>query len=255
MYNTQMRKLILLISICLLAASCGGKASVKDAPPQAQEAFAEGNRLIDKERFEEARQVFRDARNAEGAEEYAPLAQLRIADSYGLEDSRVLAIEEYGRFMDEYPSHKYAPYAQYRIAKLYFEDIVGPDRGYGAAVQCMDAVSSLNKRYPRHPYRQEAEQMARIASDTIAEHEFLVGDFYFKRNACYGTMERLEGLLKDFPSYWRRPEVLYRLAVCYQLKDQGDKAQDTLKTLEAEYPVSGLAAQARHEAETRKTQK
>ena len=49
----------------------------------------------------------------------------------------------YKRFIEEYPDHQYAPYAQYQIAMVYFSKIEDAARGYGYAEQALEEFKKL----------------------------------------------------------------------------------------------------------------
>ncbi|NIS87864.1 MAG: outer membrane protein assembly factor BamD, partial [Nitrospinaceae bacterium] len=106
------------------------------------------------------------------------------------------------------------------------------------------AFLTLNEQYPRNPYRTEVEYRIQRCRDVIAGHEFLVADFYFRKEAYYGTVERLTGLLKDFPDYREKDEVYYRLAVGYKGLGQDENAQEYLDLLKRDYPESDLIEEA-----------
>ena len=45
--------------------------------------------------------------------------------------------------------------------------------------------------------------------DLLAEHEFLVAQYYFKRSAWEASRKRFEGLFAAFPEYSRMEKALY----------------------------------------------
>jgi outer membrane protein assembly factor BamD len=239
-----MKKLFLLVLMALFAAACS-----KDIPPPApfvaEQAFEEGNQLLEDKKYEDARSKFEEIKRKDTKNMYAPLAQLRIADSYIREDHPELAVDEYRRFIDSYPRHKYASYAQYQIGMVYFNMIDGPSRGWGAAVRAMEEFETLLRRYPRNPYKDDVTFKIREARRTIADHEFQVGDFYFKKNAYEGAIGRLTGLLRDFPEYWGEDETLYRLAVSHKGLGEDAEADRYLQRLAGRYPESELIEKAR----------
>ncbi len=246
-FNTCMPKLpvlpILIVAV-LLAASCAKKV----LPPvslEPAEKFEQANRLFEKKNFDEARRTFEEVKLKDDGQGYAPLAQLRIADSYVREEDPELAVDEYREFLRDYPTHKYASYAQYQIGMVYFNLIKGPERGYGAAVRAIEAFESLNSLYPRNPYRKDVKRRMEQAMEVIADHEFMVGDFYFRKGAYGGAIGRLGPLLEDFPDYGAGDEALYRLAVSHMALGEAEKAREYLAALEGKYPSSPLVEKAR----------
>ena len=217
----------------------------KTAPYDTAKEFAKANEEFEDKRHEDARQRFENIIRMDTEYIYAPLAQLRVADSYVADDNPELAIDEFRRFLDTYPRHKYAAYAQYNIGLVYFKLIKGPERGYGAALNALDAFRELNGLYPRNPYREDAELKIEHAEKIIAEHELMVGSFYFSRTAYNGAIDRLEGLIEAFPKYGNDPEVLWRLAVSHKGLGNDSRSQEYLTRLEALFPDSKYVKKAR----------
>jgi len=236
-----MRKIAFFVFLAAAALSCAEKA-----PPQpfkAEEAFREANEKLKAKDYEEARRLFEEIKLKDTENVYAPLAQLRIADSYVSEEPE-LAVDAYRRFLDSYPRHQYSAYAQYQVAMIYYGMIKGPDRGHGAAVRALDEFEKLDRLYPRHPYKESVRYRVERAREVIAEHEFMVGDFYFKKGAYHGAIDRLEGLMRDFPDYREEAEVLFRLAVSFKGIGDDAKAAEYLGLLKGKYPASELVGKA-----------
>jgi outer membrane protein assembly factor BamD len=238
-----MRTYLPLVLLVLFAAACS-KEIPPPAPFVAEQAFEEGNQFLEDKKYEEARSKFEEVRRKDTKNLYAPLAQLRIADSYIREDEPEIAADEYRRFIESYPRHKYSSYAQYQIGMVYFNMISGPARGWGAAVRAVDEFETLQRRYPRNPYKDDVILKIRTARQVIADHEFQVGDFYFRKKAYQGAIARLTGLLRDFPEYGAEDEALYRLAVSHKGAGEDAEADRYLQRLASRYPESELIEKA-----------
>ena len=194
--------LIPLISVL----SCSGKPATKPAEIfDGQKSFAKANELMDKEEYEEARTALLEIKNRDLTKKYAPMAQLRIADSYTKEAEPDRAVEEYRKFLDIYPEHKYASYAQFQIAMIYFNQIEGPDRGYGGASKALEEFEKLKRMFPRNPYRDLIEVRIEKCKNTIAEHEFLVGTFYYKKILTAPQLKDFRECSGNFRNLKKRP--------------------------------------------------
>ena len=234
---------ILSVACAFLLASCSGAAK-KAEPFDAEKLFKKANENLADKHMVVARQDLERIVRMDTTYEYAPLAQLRLGDSYMMDKDFELAIEEYGRFLDIYPRHKYAAYAQYQVGLAYFSMIKGPDKGWGAAMNALDAFMFLQERYPRNPYREDVDVKIAECRRIIAEHERLVGEFYYKRGACIGAVDRLEGLVRDFPEYADEPSVLMQLSVCYWKIERPEDSDASLERLRALYPDSKYVGKA-----------
>ncbi len=226
-----------------MLAACSSADKTELFNPERE--FTKANEEFEDKRHADARQRFENIIRMDTQYLYAPLAQLRIADSYVADDNPELAIDEFRRFLDTYPRHKYAAYAQYNIGLVYFKLIKGPERGYGAALNALDAFTRLNELYPRNPYREDAELKIEHSERIIAEHELMVGSFYFSRKAYHGAIDRLEGLIETFPKYGDDPEVLWRLAVSHKGLGNDSRSLEYLTRLEALHPDSKYLKKAR----------
>lgn len=242
-YKYEMIKYITAIMALALVISCTPTHLDLTLAPDV--AFKKANEEIEGHHFEDARQRLEHIIRTDTKYIYAPLAQLRLGDSYIESREPDLAIEEYRRFLDTYPRHKYASYAQYQIGLAYFGLVKGPDRGFGAALNALDIFTSLNETYPRNPYREDASLKIEQCNDIIAEHERIVGTFYFDRTAYHGAIDRLEGLVRDYPKYAEKSDVIMMLAVSYMGIGDETQSKQYLDRLESGFPDSKHLKKAR----------
>lgn len=246
-------KITNLLVFLLMAGSlfaCSGKSSVKQPSPDdfnAERSFERANKLIENKEYEEARALLLEIKNRDLTKKYAPLAQLRIADAYIKEEEPELAVAEYRRFLEIYPDHQHAAYAQYQVAMVYFNQIESPERGYGGAARALVEFEKLKKDYPRNPYKELVEIRIEKCRTVMADYEYLVGEFYLKKGAYAATIDRLEGLLKQFPDYKKEDKVLLSLGIAYKKTGQREKAEMMLKRLLEKYPNSTLTKEANKE--------
>ncbi len=246
-------KIIGLFILVVLAASlfsCSGKSTVKQASPEdfnPELSFEKANKLIESKDYDQARTLLLEIKNRDLTKKYAPLAQLRIADSYVKEEEPELAVAEYRRFLEIYPDHQHASYAQYQIAMVYFNQIESPERGYGGAAKALVEFEKLKKDYPRNPYKELVDIHIEKCRDTMADYEYLVGEFYLKKGAYEATIARLEGLLKQYPDYKKEDRVLLSLGIAYKNSGQREKSEMMLNRLLEKYPNSRLTKEANKE--------
>ncbi len=246
--------LLLLCSALFLLSSCGGKKEVKKEEIFDPEKYlSKADNHISKKEYEEARKALLEVKNRDNTKKYAPQAQLKIAESYIKDGDIDVGIEEYRRFMELYPDNQYASYAQYQIAMAYFSQIESPDRGSGAAQKALKEFLRLKEIYPRNPYREVLDLRIEKCRNIIADGEFMVGEFYYKKESYNSAINRLEGLLKQFPDYKRGDEALLLLAKAYKAAKMDEKARETLNKLIARYPSSRLVSDAKKEAERLKS--
>jgi len=243
----EWKRNICFILLLVILTSCSlTKTSKKEpAPFDPERAFKEANDLIKEGYYEDARNILEEIRTKDVTGDYAVLARLRIADTYFEDEDYETAITEYEDFLKIYPYHKYAPYAQYRIAMSYFNRIKSVDVSYYFAKKALEEFEKLRTRYPRNPYISIVEGRIRWCKRMLAEYEFYVGKFYFKKGSYSAARNRFEGLLETYPDARIRPDALYYLGLSYKGEGNLDKAREVLQRLIEEFPSINLAVKAR----------
>ncbi|MGE5895036.1 MAG: outer membrane protein assembly factor BamD [bacterium] len=225
----------LLITVGLVACS-----STPQKPPALDPAVSlkKAVELIDDKEYEEARQLLNEVKSVDTSRTYAPLAQLKLAESYAQEGDDQIAVTEYRKFLETYPDSQYAPYAQFQIATTYFNQIKGPERGSGSARQALAEYLRLKERYPRNPYKEVVEANIKKSKDIIAAYEFIVGEFYFSKDSFNAALGRFLGVIQNYPDYKALDEVLYYTALAFWDMGDTDSALQYSGKLKEIYPES-----------------
>ena len=74
--------------------------------------------------------------------------------------------------------------------------------------------------------------------DLLAEHEFLVAQYYFKRSAWEASRRRFEGLFAAFPEYSRMEKALYWAGLTERRLGRDEDARALFERLRRDYPES-----------------
>lgn len=231
--------------ICLVAFEGCSKQVKKDEDFDSEKYLNKAIALVDDKNYEEARKLLLEVKNRDATKKYAPLAQLRIADSYIRDGDPDHGIEEYRKFLELYPDNPKTSYAQYQIAMAYFQQIQGADRGMGAAQNALKEFNRLKELYPRNPYREIIELRIEKCRNVIAEGEFGVGEFYYKKESYQAAIPRLEGLLKQYPDYEGADRAWLLLGKSYKALGMIDKAREAFRIIIDRYPSSKYVKEAR----------
>jgi outer membrane protein assembly factor BamD len=208
-------------------------------------AFKRANERIKKRDYETARELLEDIKAKDASQKYAALAQIRIGDTYFEEGSYEEATIEYETFLELHPYHRYAPYVQYKLAMSFFKRIKSVDVSYSMAKRALAEFEKLQRRYPRNPYMDIVESRIKKCKSILAEYEFYVGKFYFKKGSYKAAIGRFEGLLENYPDSKREPEALYYLGLSYEKLGEREKAINTLTLLIEKFPTVKLSGEAR----------
>lgn len=218
--SDRMTRTLRIVALVLLAALAGGCASGGPKKPpvgslEPDKFLSErGNENLQKKRWLVAREYFRQLIDSYPQSPYRASAKLGMGDSYLGErsgESFVLAINEFREFLNFYPTHEYAHYAQFKLAMAYYFQMRAPMRDQ---TETRDAIRELQvyvTRYADKPLIDEARQKLREAKDRLADWDAGVALHYFRIKWYPGVVGRLKPLLDSDPGYTRRDAVYYYL--------------------------------------------
>jgi outer membrane protein assembly factor BamD len=222
---------VALIAIVLITASMWScaKKEVRKEYVAPKEAYENALKLMDDREYEKARDAFTEVRNRDDSKTYAHLAQLKMAETYIQDEEFELAIEEYRKFLKLYPDNKYAPYAQYRIASIYFDRIEGADRGYRWAENAITEFNRLNEMFPRNQYREIIQMRIEKSKNILAAHEHYVARFYYKKGSFMAAIGRLRAVLDKYPEYKYIDDIYYVMGASFMELGKKEEAVEYLK--------------------------
>ena len=194
--NTSLTRILLLIGISLLS-SCSSAPVTEGDPAQ---MFKEAEEEIQNDHYLLATERLKSIKNKFPYSQFAPLAQLRLADVYFLQDSFAEAAAAYEAFRDLYPKHEKSPYALFRTAKSYFKDTPSQiARDLSSAAKAAEAYREFLRRYPSEPLNDEARDDMLLSGDMLGKKEKYIADFYLKNGQSKAARARLERALKLYP--------------------------------------------------------
>jgi outer membrane protein assembly factor BamD len=219
---------LVLITAAMTMLSCS-KKEVKKEYVAPKEAYENALTLMDAREYEKARDALTEVRNRDDSKTYAHLAQLKMAETYIKDEEFELAIEEYRKFLKLYPDNKYAPYAQYQIASLYFNQIEGADRGYRWSENAIAEFNRLNEMFPRNPYREVIQMRIEKSKNILAAHEHYVARFYFKKGSFMAAIGRLRVVIDKYPEYKYMDDVYYVIGASFMELGKKEEAMEYLK--------------------------
>jgi outer membrane protein assembly factor BamD len=180
--------------------------------------------------------------------ELVALVHLALADAY-FYDGGVLNLAEaqsrYTNFLTFYPNHERADYAQYQLGLCYLKQTASPDRDQGQARKALAELGKVKTNYPSSEFVAAADGQADKARELLAEHDFRIGNFYFRRKAYTGAVRRLRDVLDAYPNYSRKDRLYLILGQSLMGIDKSEEGRLYLEKLLAEFPKSRHAGQAR----------
>jgi outer membrane protein assembly factor BamD len=251
----------LFVAALVLAAACGGSSgSLKktgksllrpgdDARTGYERAlldFRRGDCLSAQPTFEEIRREFPYSR-------FAALSELRIGDCQFKNEQYPEAIETYRQFVRVRPSHKEVPYARFRIAEAYYNQVPSGwfmtppshERDQSAARDALIQLRRFVVDYPDDHRVPDAHELMQKCMSMLAAHELYVARFYLQRKAYRGVISRLRGLLAAYPGSRVEAEAMLLLAQVYLETEETEAARNTLSEVVQRFPDTAEGKRAR----------
>ena len=130
--------------------------------------------------------------------ELAILAELGIADSFYSAKGYGEAEIAYRDFITFYPTNENVPYAFYQTGMCHYMQIEAIDRDQTETIKARREFEKLVARFPQSKFAILAEKMIRDCKAKLAEHEFYVGNFYFKQKKYDAALKRFEAIARDY---------------------------------------------------------
>jgi outer membrane protein assembly factor BamD len=246
-----MRKTLpLLLATCWLAAvlaGCKSGGGAGKADPliklSAEESLAEGKQLLANRKYDRARPYFTHAFEVEPNSRVGRESLLLAADSYfmaGGSANYIQAEAKYRDYLNRFPTSEQAPYVQFQIANSLAKRMERPDRDQTVTRKALQAYQELIRLYPTSEYAARGQEQVEAVRGKLAEHEFIVGNFYLRYGVPVAAAERFEFLLENYPGYSGKDKVIYNLGLAYQRSRKMEEARKAFDRLRTEFPNSPL---------------
>lgn len=176
-----------------------GNETKTDVDLPAKDLLAKGMDDYNVGKYFTAIEFFQEILNRYPFSPEAPLAELKAADcSYHLERyPEALAL--YEEFANRHPTNESIPYVLFQKGMSNFKQIDRVDRDSTSATMAIEFFKQLLKSYPNSPYSSEAKARIAAASDYLADHEFVVAEYYIRAEKYDQAKVRLKYLLAKYP--------------------------------------------------------
>jgi outer membrane protein assembly factor BamD len=205
---------------------------------------------IEKGRYEQARLTLNTLINTYDTSEYLAKAKLAIADSWfreGGSHGMAQAEAEYKDFILFYPTMEEAAESQEKICMIHYRQMDKVDRDPKHAYRAEDECRQLLVQFPNSQFAPRAQQLLRNIQEVLAEREFRVGDFYFKKGSYPAAANRLEASAEQYPLFSHADQELWELGESYSKMGARyrEKAAAAFAKIVNQYPLSPLVNDAK----------
>jgi len=247
------RALLPVLSIGLLASCIHKKYETpitKNTQQPDKVLFDQAVHDIEHGRYEVARISLQTLMNTYESSEYMAKAKLAIADSWyreGGSNGMAQAEAEYKDFILFYPQMEEAAQAQNRVCEIHYRQMDKSDRDWSQTIRAEDECRALLVQFPNSKFAPEAAQRLRNIQESLAEHEFVVGNFYYRRDMNPAAANRLNALVDQYPLYSNAGEALYEAGMAYSKMGPRfrKRAGDMFGRIVRDYPLSNRAEAAK----------
>ncbi|MDH3494120.1 MAG: outer membrane protein assembly factor BamD, partial [Acidobacteriota bacterium] len=201
------------------------------SPGRDRELFIVATREVRKRNFDVGRLLFQTIISTYPDSPYLPMAKLAVADSFYLESAKSSLIQAGAAYQDWltfFPTHPLADRVMLKIAEAEMRQIGLPDRDITNARRAEQRLRAMLQQYPDSSLRPLAESRLSEVQDNLGMHNLIVGNFYYKRSVKYskgglkGAQSRYREIVEKYPGFSLMDEVLFKLAVTYQLEEETD---------------------------------
>ena len=246
-----------LVAVSVAACASGGAKRPPTGTPEPDKFLWErGTEALNKKRWIVGREYFRTLVDSYPQSAYRADAKLGIGDAYigeGSAEAYVLAINEYREFLNFYPTHQRADYAQFKLGMAHFYQMRAPARDQTETREAVRELAIFVERYPRSELAEEGKQRLREAKDRLADSEFAVGQKYYRMKYYPGAIGRLKPLVESDPEYTRRDAAFYILAESYVGVQRPAEALPLFERIVKEFEQSEYLERARKRIEELQT--
>jgi outer membrane protein assembly factor BamD len=180
-------------------------------------------------RYTEGRLALQTLINTYPDSEYLAKAKLAVADSYYKEGGTAnltQSIQEYNDFQTFFPFLDEAAYAQMQVGMAHYHMMEKADRDKTQGEAAEDAFQAFLLKYPQSPLAPKAEQYLRDVQEVLADGDYKVAYFYYRKFDYRASAARLVELTDRYPLYSQNDEALWMLGDIYGRAKQASKNED-----------------------------
>jgi len=238
--------ILLPVALSLLLGCSGKGKDIKTIEGDPELLYKQGLARFNKRDYPEALKKFEELKsNFPDNPPYTIWAELKVGDCHFLEKKYVEAIAAYEEFKKIHPGHEEIPYVQYQIGMSYFNQMFTLDRDQTPTKKALSSLEYLIANYPPSLFTEKAKGKIGVCKKRLADHEFYIGNFYYKQGKFQAAATRFEGLLEKFPKDPDEDKTLYFLGKSYLELEQWEKAEVTFTRILTEYPKSSYHKDAK----------
>jgi len=200
---------LFLLPLALLAIGCKSSKKESDlldslANLDKETIYEQAEQLYSEKEYQKARDLFSFVYDTFPNDPLGHKAALRVADTYAVKTDVTSLTEarlRYRDFANRYPNDPDRDYALLMVGQTFSARKLRPDRDLSDIQEALAAYQQLINLYPNSQHLGEAEERVHELRELLAEHEWLVAQFYRRNKYLQGALWRLEYIQENYPNY------------------------------------------------------
>ena len=238
-----------LIFAAIVTQGCGRKKGAQVTLLSPEQRFRSALELLQKRKLNSAIAELGkvDLSTADDRQAMEPRLRLALADATYYQGTDIAFIDARSLYLDFvtlYADHPSAPYAQFQAGMCSLAQVNHPSKDQSQTLQAIGTLSVVERRFPASPFAGAARLMRKKAESNLAEHEFLIGRFYFKKKAYLAAIERFRRVLDLYPAYFEKEKLYFYLGQALARGNNPAEGRIYLDKLVTDYPEGKYTKQA-----------
>ena len=224
---------IILFPVVILGLACKSGGSNEDelldqlANLDKETIYERAEALYSEKEYQKARELFAFVYDSFPNDPLGHKAALRVADTYSVKKDVTNLTEarlRYRDFANRYPNDPDRDYALLMVGHTYSSHKLRPDRDLSDIHEALGAYEQLINLYPNSKYIPEAASRVNDLNELLAEHDYIVGQFYQRNKRYEGALWRFENIRENFPNFSKIDTVNAKISELETLIEERDAA-------------------------------
>ncbi|MFP3867695.1 MAG: outer membrane protein assembly factor BamD [Desulfobacteraceae bacterium] len=219
-------RLIAILTLSGLIGGCSWVGNLFGAKKEEKtpEVLAhEGIKRLKKKNYDDAIDAFEKLRDRYPYSDQALLAEIKVADAKYYKRNYDEALEAYKSFEKLHPTNNAIPYVIFQQGMCYYRQRSTIDRDQTFTAKALQEFRRLKQKFPQCEFMPKADEHIQKCLQDLAEHEFYVGEFYFKTEHYESALERFLTVEQEYPNYPKMAQVKKYIAACEKILATPDK--------------------------------
>ena len=262
MFLQRMKKIILLLSILIVAASCGpyqkvlksDDISLKYSTAEKLYNEAEAGEGKVNSKYRKALRLFEQIVPEYRGKPQAQKLMYMYADTYFELEDHYLAGYQFERFAESYPTSEKLEEASFKSAKSYYFLSPRYDLDQAETKTAIEKLQAFINRFPESEYLEEANELVTELQIKLERKAYEIAKQYHHTMDYKAAITAFDNFLLDYPgspfrekAFYYKFESAYLYAInsyAYLMKERLDVAEDYYEDYQRYYPEGEFILEA-----------